>query len=201
MAPIMDSTVSARIESRRKPPLFISPDPSRRYWPSSNSRPISASVTPFTNRARRRLSCPSRARSKWWYRCSAMIMLTSESPRNSSRSLFWLPKLRWVSASSNSPDPGTGSRGGPVICSGRVGASRSLQLVEMTETHHRIHVGNHGGTDFVFQTDNDDIAVLLNLDVFGVKAIDVVHTQALRHQPANVRRGHFRKPFFAIEPL
>ena len=39
------STVSAKIDSRRRPPLFNSPGPKRRHSPNSNSRANSASVT------------------------------------------------------------------------------------------------------------------------------------------------------------
>src|SRR5471032_2942797 len=86
------------MDSRRKPPLFSSPDPSRRYSPRSKPRASSARVSPFTRRARRRDSCPSRAWGKRSNNASPATKLRMASPRNSRRSLLRPAKLRWVRA-------------------------------------------------------------------------------------------------------
>src|ERR1700752_4760027 len=96
------SNASARIESRRKPPLLSSPGPRRSRSPISASRAIAASAAPFTSAARRRVISPSSARGCCSKMSSATIRLTSASPRNSSRSLLYWPALRCVSACASS---------------------------------------------------------------------------------------------------
>src|SRR5690606_38866693 len=102
MAATTASTASARIESRRWPPVFISPGPSTSFGPRSRLRAMPASADSRTSSARARVSAPSSAFGQCRYSASATNWLTSASPRNSSRSLCGLPALRWVSACASS---------------------------------------------------------------------------------------------------
>src|SRR5690625_7078271 len=61
------------MDSRCRPPLFISPSPSRRHTPNPNSWASSANVAPLTICARKRLSCPSRVAGNRWYNASPKI--------------------------------------------------------------------------------------------------------------------------------
>jgi len=61
IAPIIASSVFARIESRHQPPLFSSPEPSFISSSSDISRAISASFSFFTSDALSRVKSPSAA--------------------------------------------------------------------------------------------------------------------------------------------
>ena len=64
-------------------------------WTASPiSRPISASFSPLTREALSRVSSPSLASGKRWYRVSAITKPSRASPRYSSLSLLCRPALR-----------------------------------------------------------------------------------------------------------
>src|SRR5690606_11549906 len=63
----------------------------------------SASDDSRTSSARARVNAPSSALGQRAYSASATIAPSSASPRNSSRSLFGVPALRWVSACASRP--------------------------------------------------------------------------------------------------
>src|SRR5690606_6372707 len=87
-APKIASTASARMDGRRKPPLFSSPSPRRRCWDNSRRWPISASDACLTRLARRRDRSPSSSLGKRSYSMAATTKFSTESPRNSRRSLW-----------------------------------------------------------------------------------------------------------------
>ena len=101
IAPIIASKVLANIESRRQPPLFNSPVPSRIFLSSEFSLAIKARVSFLTNIALSLVRSPSAASVKLIYKYSAIIKPSMASPRYSSLSLLSLPTLRCVRAISN----------------------------------------------------------------------------------------------------
>src|ERR671921_104208 len=117
-----------------RPPVVSSPLPSRRYAPSPSGpsrRATSASARMFTTLARSLASCPS-GRSGWlWNSAEVITTPSTESPRNSRRSLVGRPPFsyayeRWVRARSSRP----GSRGTPkAFSNGSVGGRRRLSLL------------------------------------------------------------------------
>ena len=120
-APMIASTVSARIDGLSAPPVIVSPRPSRMYGPTPIARPTSASATLETRLARRLASSPS-SRSGWSRNSLTVTACPRiESPRNSRRSLVGMPPFsyandRCVSASR--------SRAGSIsICSVRCSSS------------------------------------------------------------------------------
>src|SRR5690348_15638274 len=117
-----------------RPPVASSPLPSSRYGPSPNGpspRATSASARMLTTLARSLASWPS-GNSGWlWNSAEVITTPSTESPRNSSRSLVGRPPFsyayeRWVSARSSS----TGSNGTPNASSNGVdGGRRRFSLV------------------------------------------------------------------------
>src|SRR5213592_544666 len=97
------------MDALSRPPVPSSPRPSRMKEPSSRPRPTSASARELTTAARNLASWPS-GRSGWVvYSVSVTTRPSTESPRNSSRSLVGRPPFsyayeRWVSARTRRAD-------------------------------------------------------------------------------------------------
>src|SRR3954454_15368392 len=97
------------MDALSRPPVPSSPRPSRMKEPSSRPRPTSASARELTTAARSLASWPS-GRSGWVvYSVSVTTRPSTESPRNSSRSLVGRPPFsyayeRWVSARTRRAD-------------------------------------------------------------------------------------------------
>ncbi len=97
------------MEALSRPPVPSSPRPSRMKEPRSRPRPTSASARELTTAARSLASWPS-GRSGWVvYSVSVTTRPSTESPRNSRRSLVGRPPFsyayeRWVSARTRRAD-------------------------------------------------------------------------------------------------
>src|SRR3954469_15472698 len=97
------------MDALSRPPVPSSPRPSRMKEPRSSPRPTSASARELTTAARNFASWPS-GRSGWVvYSVSVTTRPSTESPRNSSRSLVGRPPCsyayeRWVSARTRRAD-------------------------------------------------------------------------------------------------
>src|SRR5918911_2838039 len=132
------------------PPVLSSPLPSSRCGPSPpgpRARATSASACMLTTLARSLASWPSGSSGWLWNSAEVITTPSTESPRNSSRSLVGRPPFsyayeRWVSARSSR----SGSNGTPNACSSNtVEGRRRLSLVMI---HLRIRdqfgYGRHG---------------------------------------------------------
>src|SRR5689334_21043019 len=97
------------MDALSRPPVPSSPRPSRMKEPRSSPRPTSASARELTTAARNLASWPS-GRSGWVvYSVSVTTRPSTESPRNSRRSLVGRPPFsyayeRWVSARTRMAD-------------------------------------------------------------------------------------------------
>ena len=81
-----DSTMSASIETRSRPPLSSSPRPRRMNSPSPSSSAVLCRLASQTSSARSLVILPSGRAGSCEYRNSAVVRPSTESPRNSRRS-------------------------------------------------------------------------------------------------------------------
>src|SRR5687768_1596805 len=190
MAPAIASTASARIESRRCPPVFISPGPIFRCAPSSSWRAITASADSRTSSARARVRVPSSALGQRWNNASATSRLTSASPRNSSRSLWGLPALRWVRARASSAAlpkawPAKASPTAPGMAS-FLAWTTVLQVLGGVELADHVEVADDRFAHLVGHPHPPAAFDALDLDVVGLDILGVVHVQPPGEQVADV---------------
>src|SRR6185369_16488825 len=174
-APITASSASARIEGRRLPPERISPSPSRM---SSGSPRVTASWwrgSCFTIVARTLVRSPSGRAYRRSYSRADTARLRTESPRNSSRSLWSAEKLRCVSARASSCQS-------PNWCCKRACSAKSRPSTPALSTLLRlsgVFQQQEGGTEHVDfpvvgELHHHLVAVLGNVEVFAVDRFDVV---------------------------
>src|SRR5690606_5770342 len=184
MAATRASKASARMDSRRCPPLFSSPGPRRRWSPSDSPRASSARASRRTRRARRRVSWPSLALGKRSYSSSATMAPTRPSPRNSRRSLCGMPALRWLSAWRSRPGSANRySRPGMTSAAkvlGAVKAGHEIDVAEQVPAHLVLHLDARCA-----RRDDRDIVGLHRFHVAGVQALVEALADGLRAEAAD----------------
>src|SRR6056297_266445 len=136
-------------------------------------------------RARNRERSPSGTSGRAWKSRSATTILSTPSPRNSSRSLFGLPQLRWVSASRSR----SGRRKScPSPLSVEIGRM-SVERLDTLDRDDRIELADQVlahlvlGDDFKTATAND-------FNITRRDMLDVTGREFPRQQVAQTSLGH-----------
>src|SRR3569623_3580338 len=151
--------------------------------------------------ARNRLSSPSSAWGKRSNNKSAMMKLSTPSPRNSRRSLLSLPTLRWVSAVASRAGCENGNRfvfeNGPARRSRRP----TLQLdAVIVEARHHVEIGEQRHAFLVIDGDHRLAGSARHFDVVFFES-DVVDVEPTIDAALDLDRRHSSDVAFFLQRI
>src|SRR3990167_537438 len=192
---MMASSASARIDGRLCPPERFSPSPSRK--PVANPKPTAIwnRVSCLTRFARTRERSPSGSWLSFSNSRPEMSRLSTESPRNSSRSLWSDVKLRWVSARSSRRGlangcwrrfcsaMSSGFKSGSTLCTGpcSLGAARVL--------HHKEGQAHQWDFALVVERHHHPVTLLAHFQIFAGDGGEVINLSRLVKNAARLGHG------------